>query len=231
MPYVFETLDEPLAVDLDELQPVAAPTPKRPGESRYRLRLPYENLPASRLVLNTSARVFERRIALTMERPPIDARTQPRTETVASTTWRHADPEEAAPALVINVPGLPAATAELVIDEGDNTPLSLSRPKLLLPAYRLRCFRDSGRELTLLYGHPHLDAPRYDLALLAPQVIGARAYEVAPAPEAPAASLPAKHGTTTQTQLFWGALIVAVVVLLVLIGRLLAKSEHTGSTD
>ena len=224
VPYVFETLDEPLALDLDELQPVVAQTPKRPGESRYRLRLPYENLPASRLVLTTTARVFERRVALTVERPPLDVRSQPRTETVMSTTWRHAEPEETAPALVVNLPSLTTATAELVIDEGDNTPLPLSRPKLLLPAYGLRCFRGSGQELTLLYGHPTLGAPRYDLALLAPQVIGARAYEVTPAPEALAANLPVKH-TSAQTKVFWGALVIAVLVLLILIGRLLARGE------
>lgn len=225
VPYVFETLDEPLALELDALQPALAPTPQRAGESRYRLRLPYENLPAAQLVLTTTARVFDRRVTLTVERPPIDPRSEPRTETVVSTTWRHADPDEAAPALVMNLPSLRVATAELVIDEGDNSPLPLSRPKLLLPANRLRCFRNSGQELTLLYGQPSLGAPRYDLALLAPQVIGARANEVVPAPEAPAAKLPAKHGTATQTQLFWGALIAAVVVLLVLIGRLLAKGE------
>ncbi len=229
VPYVFETLDEPLTLDLDELRPVVAPTPKRPGESHYRLRLPYENLPAAQLVLTTTARVFDRRVTLTVERPPIDARSEPRTETVVSTTWRHADPDDAAPALVMNLPSLPVATVELVIDEGDNSPLPLSRPKLLLPANRLRCFRDSGQELTLLYGQPSLGAPRYDLALLAPQVIGARANEVVPAPEALAANLPAKYGTATQTQLFWGALIVAVVVLLVLIGRLLAKGDHSGA--
>jgi hypothetical protein len=76
-----------------------------------------------------------------------------------------------------------------------------------------------------LYGAANIAAPRYDLALLAPQVLGARAYEVAAVAEAPAANLPAKRGTATQTQLFWGALIAAVVVLLVLIGRLLAKGE------
>jgi hypothetical protein len=229
VPYVFETLDEPLAVDLDELQPVVGPTPRRPGESHYRLRLPYEHLPAARLVLTTSARVFERRIALLMEHPPVDARSRPRTETVVSTTWRHTDPDEAAPALVINLPALPVATAELVIDEGDNAPLLLGRPQLLLPAYRLRCFRGRGEELTLLYGDPSLGAPRYDLALLAPRVIGARAYEAAPAAEAPPANLPGKHGTAVQTQLFWGALIVAVVVLLFLIGRLLTKGAHNGA--
>jgi hypothetical protein len=225
VPYVFEQLDEPLAVDLDALQPVVAATPTRPGESRYRLRLPYENLPAARLVLTTTARVFERRVALTVERPAIDARSQPRREIVASTIWRHTDPANAAQPLVIDIPTLAAGTAELVIDEGDNSALPLARPKLLLPASRLRFFRGSGAGVTLLYGHPSLGAPRYDLALLAPQVIGARAHEVTPAPEALAVDRQTSQGTGIQTRLFWGALIGAVVVLLVLIGRLLAKGE------
>lgn len=86
-------------------------------------------------------------------------------------------------------------------------------------------FRGSGAGVTLLYGHPSYGAPRYDLALLAPQVIGARAHEVAPAPEAPAEDRPTSAGTAIQTRFFWGTLIVAVLVLLVLIGRLLAKGE------
>ena len=226
VPYVFEKLDEPLAVDLDALQPAPAPSSNpRPGESRYRLQLPYDNLPPSRLVLATTARVFERRLVLRVELPPVDSRSQPRTETVMSTTWRHADPEEATPPLVVNLPSLPTAAAELVVDEGDNSALPLSRPKLLLPGFRLRCFRGNGQELLLLYGHPTLGPPRYDLALLAPQVIGARAHEVAPAPETLSANLPLKHGTNAQTRVFWGALIVAVVVLLFLLGRLLAKGE------
>jgi len=92
----------------------------------------------------------------------------------------------------------------------------LARPTLLLPTHRLRCLRGSGQELTLLYGHPSIGAPRYDLALPAPQVIGARAHEVTPAPEALPADRRTKQGATivSQTQLFWGALIVAVVVLL-----------------
>ena len=227
IPYVVEQLDEPLAVDLDPFQPARVPSP-RPHESRYRLQLPYEKLPPSRLVLTTTARVFERRLVLSVQVPPMDARSQPRTETVMSTTWRHADPEDATPPLVVNLPSLPVATAELAIDEGDNSPLPLSPAKLLLPGYRLRCFRGSGQELVLLYGDPTLGPPRYDLALLAPQVIGARAHEIAPAPETLSMNFPVKHGTNAQTRLFWGALIVVVVVLLILIGRLLAKGDAEG---
>jgi hypothetical protein len=105
----------------------------------------------------------------------------------------------------------------LVVDEGDNAPLPLREATLLLPAYRLRFFRDGHTPLTLLYGRPDLGPPRYDLALLAPRLLGAPAQDVVPG---------AERGTTnvtgvTPTVVFWGALALAVLALLVLIARLL----------
>lgn len=223
VPYVVEELDEPLVLELDEVMPMSG-TGEKPGVSRYRLQLPYAGLPPAKLVLTTSARVFDRHVTLQMESPAVDARSQARRVTIASATWRHREPAEPAPVLVFNLPTLPGAVAELVIDEGDNRPLPLSRPQLLLPARRLRCFRAAEQPLTLLYGAPTVGAPRYDLALLAAQVIGARAHEVRLAAEV-ATDLPAAKAGHSQSKLFWGALIAAVVVLLVIIVRLLAKSE------
>jgi len=57
-------------------------------------------------------------------------------------------------------------------------------------------------------------APRYDLALLAPRVLGAPAEEVAAGPER---EVPVPAPNPLPTRVFWGVLVAAVVVLLALV--------------
>lgn len=227
VPYLLERLDEPLVVELAALAPIPrSETGDQPGLSRYRLALPYDTLPAARLVMKTTARVFERRLSITVERPAVDARSTPRTERIVETIWRHTDPDSAVPPLLINLPPLRTATATLVVDEGDNSALPLGAPELLLPAYRLRFFRPTTPDVQLLYGNPDIGRPRYDLVLLAPRLIGAAAHEAVLGPEGPPRPTAAGNGDTIDRQalVFWGALIVAVLVLLALIARLVGTS-------
>ncbi|RPJ77283.1 MAG: hypothetical protein EHM24_00390 [Acidobacteria bacterium] len=88
-----------------------------------------------------------------------------------------------------------------------------------MPAYRLRFVRPTEAPLLLLYGRADLDAPRYDLALLAPRLLETAAREVRAAPEAPAPA----GGAQFTTRLFWGALVLAVAVLLILVVRLVRQ--------
>src|SRR5206468_11373045 len=72
---------------------------------------------------------------------------------------------------------------------------------------------------------------RYDLALLAPRVLGANAHEIAPRPEETGAGEEpgaAARGTATERGVFWGALALAVAVLLGILARLL---RDTGAPD
>ena len=222
VPFLVERLDEPLSV--------ALPAPTRvtvrgepPSRSRYRIQLPYAGLPGARLVLHTDARVFDRQVALEML-PPADADARSRTPvTLVGMAWRHADPELPAPALTLDVPPVPVADLSLIVDEGDNAPLPLHDATLLLPAYRLRFFRDGHTPLMLVYGRPDLGAPRYDLALLAPRLLGAPAQEIAAGAERAVTNVTG----VTPTVVFWCALALAVLVLLVLIARLLRPSAAT----
>jgi hypothetical protein len=81
----------------------------------------------------------------------------------------------------------------LVVDEGDNAPLPLVHARLLLPSYRLRFFAPAGGGLRLLYGRDDLEPPRYDLALLAPTLMGAAATEVTAGPTATSEAAAAVH--------------------------------------
>ena len=75
VPYVLERRDEPLAVDLQiEQRDAPAALNSSPSEetSYYRVRLPFANLPSARLVLTTTARVFDRTVGVSVERPADD---------------------------------------------------------------------------------------------------------------------------------------------------------------
>jgi hypothetical protein len=234
VPYLLERRDEPLALALPSL----ARRPREgdpPSLSRYAIELPYPTLPAARLVLATPARVFEREVRLVeireVPRNARDARRFARQgeeageRTVAQASWRHADPDAPAPELTLDLPPGLGTHLDLLVEEGDNAPLPLNRPRLLLPADRLRFFTPAAAaapaagHLELLYGQPGLAAPRYDLSLLAPRLLGEAAHEIAlgaeprPSPEPDPAAL--------EKKIFWGALVSAVLVLLLILARLL----------
>ena len=226
VPFLVERLAEPLALTLPALERLTSG--RDPStRSRYRIRLPYAGLPASRLVVQTDSRVFDRQVELQMIPSAADdprARSGP--VTVAAAAWRHADPELPTPALSMELPALRVAELSLVIDEGDNAPLPLRDATLLLPAYRLRFFRDGATPLTLLYGRPDISAPRYDLALLAPRLLGAPAQDVAASAERETSDVTG----VTPTIVFWCALALAVLALVVLIARLLRPGNGAPTT-
>ena len=223
LPYLLERRPEPLVVALPALAAAEAAARFGPGTSVYRLQLPYAELPPSRLVLRTTARVFDRRVEVLVERPdPRDRRKGPATDTVASATWQHAEPDTPAPALCLGLPTLPASEVLIAVREGDNAPLPLDRPELLLPSFQVRFFRPVTGALRVLYGQERLPAPRYDLALLAPTVLASPAVETALAAEQetrPAAA------AVLGPKAFWAILLAAAVVLLLLIARLVVRAE------
>jgi uncharacterized protein DUF3999 len=230
VPYILERLEEPLRLDLPVLEFTPAPsatasefsTPELGRtQSYYRLRFPYDSLPASRLVMTTPARVFRRGLRVEVVRPPAlhDGRRGRWRETVASSTWIHADESTPALPLTLELPAMHSDEAYLVVEEGDNSPLPIAPPTLLLPTYRLRFYRDRGdAALSLLYGRAGLGAPTYDIALLAPELVGAAAVEVAPGTESTGAA--AAVGRISRI-VFWAVLGIAVVAMIALIGRLL----------
>ncbi len=224
IPYLLERCEDVLSLNLPPLVKEAPQEKKAAApQSHYRLTLPYPNLPSPKLVLTTTDRVFERTVSFEISRPAADAGSrrsaEPNVEILAEAHWRHSDPETPAPPLIVELRPLSTTTLTVVVDEGDNSPLPLSAVRLELPLYRMRFFYPAGAKLTLLYGQNGLPAPRYDLALLAPRLVGVSSREAALDQENAAPAAPEKGAT--QTRVFWAALIGAVVVLLALLVRLL----------
>ncbi len=211
VPYLLESREEPLVVDLPAPEPAGA---GRLGVSVRALPLPEPALPASRLVLTTPSRLFERRVRVLEDR----ARAEGGPRLVAEATWRHADPERPAAPLTVPLPALAAARLLVELDDGDNAPLPLAPARLLLPGWRLR-FLHPGGPLALLHGADGVEAPRYDLALLAPRLRAAPAAEVALGPAAPADATP----RLSPASLAWGALVIGVVGMAWLLSRLVRR--------
>ena len=215
IPYLRERSPDPLIVEL--------PAPERMEDgtrSRYRLKLPYPRLPEARLIVDTTAGIFERRAHL---EGPLSRRGRP--EWIGSGgLWRHAGPGPAPP-LTLEVPANAGETVDLVLDEGDNAPLPLGRMRLHLETWTLRFFHPGGRGVRLLYGRNDLGEPRYDLSLIAAQLDPSQAREVTLAPEPPADRT--SDTARVPRGLFWGALVAAVAVLLLVLARLV-REEGTG---
>ena len=233
LPYLLERRDEPLALTL-AMAPatsVLAPELKQSGSrlrSIYAVTLPFANLPAGRLVIETPARVFQRTVRIGLDRAPDRHRRDAWFDVRAAETWRRADDLAAPRPLTLPLEAGADTDLRLVIDEGDNAPLPISAIRLLLPSYRVRFYAPAGTAtgaMRLVYGRSDLQTPQYDLALLAPRVMGAAAVEASAAAPAAAVSINVTQFVSPRT--FWIILGTAVLVLLALIVRLI----RSGSTD
>lgn len=226
VPYLLERRDEPISLDL-ELRPSSVEAPglgSEPGHNRsvYAAALPYRGLPSPRLVLHTSDRVFRRAVQVVLERPPDRQHRDAWVDVLASAVWQHADRDSAAPALLLPIGDRDVTDVLVVLDEGDNRPLVLTGARLLLPSWGLR-FYSRGEPLRLLYGHDAMRPPRYDLELLASQLMGAEAHEVDAAPESgPPDALPP---ALISPRAFYLALGLAVLVLVAVIVKLVTSTE------
>jgi len=227
VPYLLEHLDGPLTDSLDELRriPAADSASRERTVSRYRLRLPYDSLSEARLVLRTPARVFRRRVRIEAPPPADPRRASVGPVVVASADWVHADADTPAPALTLAIPPVTRDDLQIVVEEGDNEPLPLERPVLLLPGYELRFLSDGASRMRLLYGRKDIGAPSYDIALLGPRLVGVPANEAGLEPEgAPVA----RAANAMPGRIFWAVLVAAVIVLIVIIARLLKQGAPTG---
>jgi hypothetical protein len=208
VPYLVEHRAEPLTL------PLRVPARETSGsQSMYRLELPYAHLPVRKLVLTTTARVFDREVSLRARRGEI----------LKSVTWRSSEPDLPAPPLTIEMPFETPRRFELLIDEGDNASLPIDSAMLLLPSEALR-FTHPGTPLYLFYGNRRLVAPRYDLALLAPRLFAepARELSLGAAPDARAAD-----DDRDGRKLFWIGIVVAAVVLVAMLVRLVLVRPET----
>jgi hypothetical protein len=214
VPYIVETVAAPLTIPLKIPSRVAEGT-----SSRYVIELPYATLPTgTKLVLTTSAKVFERAVSL---HTPAGERRGGEGYTLGSETWRSSQPDLAPPPFSFDLVSSDAKRVELLVNEGDNAPLPIATATLQMPAVALR-FYNPGTPITLLYGNGQVSAPQYDLALLAPRVLSEPAQELTLAPGA-ASAASEESVNSRDVKIFWIALVVAAVALVAVLVRLIGS--------
>jgi hypothetical protein len=227
VPYLLEKRDEPLVLDARverrTLPTVVTPPPL--GTS-YVVHIPFADLPSARIVFTTRARVFERTLTLGQVVPATD-RTPARFQRLDGSRWVHADDATAASPLTFSLPESRRGDLFLVVEEGDNQPLPIEKATVVLPSYAIRLFRRPDLPLRLVYGKDAIAAPRYDLQLLSPQLMGRVAADVTAGPEQPFSPAgPSPTAPAVPPTVFWSALALAVVVLLTLVVRLMRREAE-----
>jgi hypothetical protein len=127
----------------------------------------------------------------------------------------------------IAVPPVRVSELALVIDDGDDAPLTLTKGRAAFTVPDLLLVAPSG-EYALLVGDPTAAPPKYDLARAREAILGATAgvIETGPLGLSPTHRVPVAEGQEggPEQLALWGALGLAVVVLAGLALRL-ARSE------
>lgn len=219
VPYLLErsTLSRSL-----ELSLVPANDPRRPRASRWEIALPQAGLPLTRLTLASPTALFQRQMRVF--ETVIDDRGNRHDRTLATGEWSHTPGEARSLTLSLHAP---PATATLIVetDNGDNPPIALHSVTATHAVARL-LFKTDSALITLYYGNAEASAPRYDLALVAGQIIAAPKLVAALGAEEKSrtdgwakSALSGANGGV----LFWGVLALVVIGLLGVVAKLLPK--------
>lgn len=218
IPYVIERppLSRTLRLPIDP-----AAVPDAPRLSRWELKLPQAGIPITRLTLRTTTPIFQRWVRVL--ETATDERSGAYDRVLAESDW-HRTPGAPDTLSVSLTARPPSATLRLETDNGDNPPITLASAEIAYPVIRLLFKADAG-PVTLHYGNQNAFAPRYDLALIADQLLAAEKH-IATLDAAPPVSTPRTGFVATHAGvLFWSALGVVVLVLLGVVAKLLPKQN------
>jgi hypothetical protein len=197
---------------------------KDPKLSRWLFKLPQSNLPVTRLRCITRTALFQR--DLTLYEELTDERGEAYRHNLSSASWIQMPDRKSAEFFLI-LDGPPQSdTLFLETHNGDNPPIELDQFQLFYPATRILFKAGADAELFLYYGNPRADLPRYDLSLVASQLLAAdkAAASLAAEQQLKKSSWREHEIPGTGGVVFWGILALVVVVLLIIISRLLPKS-------
>ncbi len=196
---------------------------KQPKLSRWILKLPRAGLPLTRLACVTKTPLFQRELSLSEELT--DERGDKYLRSLGSASWTQT-PDHKVNDFSLAFDGAPQSdTLILETQNGDNPPIELEQFAVFYPVTRVLFKADAAEKLFLYYGQPRASAPRYDLSLVAGELLAADKATAKVADEEPLKkSSLAERGTPGSGGIiFWGILAVVVVGLLFVIARLLPK--------
>ncbi len=220
IPYV---LERPGLARALTLTPVAAPDAKRPTVSVWRVTLPTPGLPLERVVLTSTTQLFTREFRLYEKVTGTDGGTVERT--LASGGWSHVPQPGVPESRVFGLSDrMRSDTLWIETDNGDNPGIALGAVQATYPVVRLIFKVAEMDSFTLAYGNRTATAPRYDLSMVAVKLLTAsRSGVQLDAPQSAPADDSGRFAGIKVGYLFWGALALVVVVLLVAVAKLLPK--------
>jgi hypothetical protein len=200
-----------------------APDAKDKTLSRWILKLPGSHLPVNRVACDVRTALFER--SMTLYEEVGDERGEKFRSQLGDATWTQTPARKHRDFYL--VPNGRPQTDTLILEthNGDNPPIELENVQAFCPVTRVLFKAKPGDEYFLYYGNPRVAPPRYDLSLVADELLGADK----------AAAMPGTQDTLKKPSwgrqipgtgglVFWGALALVVVVLLLIISRLLPKA-------
>jgi hypothetical protein len=202
---------------------------KDPKLSRWLIKLPQSRLPVTRLSCATRTALFQRDVTLYEELT--DERGEKYRHNLSGVSWVQI-PDRKSKEFFLTLDGpLQSDTLCLETHNGDNPPIELEKFQLFYSATRVLFKAKSADAVFLYYGNPRVASPRYDLSLVAGQLLMADKAAASLTAEQQLRKsswreheIPGKGGVV-----FWGILAVVVVVLLIIISRLLPKSPPPAS--
>jgi hypothetical protein len=190
--------------------------------SVWRLTLPQSGLPLRRLGLSSATPLFQRQIRIYEKLTDADGRVFE--NTLASGGWNRT-PEPGVPETrdFALSDRLRTNTLWIETDNGDNPAIALGAVRVVHPVVRLIFKTTETEGFSLAFGNPAVVAPRYDLSLVAVKLLtSSRNLAQLAAGGTTVTAKPAFAGIDGG-YIFWGALALVVIVLLVVVAKLLPK--------
>jgi len=200
--------------------------PKNPTVSRWIIHLPRPHLPVTELRCESPTVLFERDMSLSEIAIEADrGDTYPRM--LAHQTWTKT-PGSVAKVFTLALNSAPFTdTLVLEAHNGDNPSIQLDNFRIGYITTRIFFEANAGDELFLYYGNPSVNVPHYDLSLVSTQLRSVNKSNAVLGAEERLKKPWGAIGVSGRVgrQVFWGILALVVVALLVVIARLLPKSE------
>lgn len=200
-----------------------ADEPKRPAISRWSLTLPHKSLPLTRLTCESSAPLFRRDAVVFEERA--DSRGEKHRVGLGNAIWVRT-PEQKPGKLIVPLNQAPTTDQLwLEVENGDNPALQLSDFTAWHATARL-LFRAATEGVpALYYGNVKATFPRYDLELVARQILSAPKSKATLGLEESLKGRPLGESLAgpKENALFWVVLALVVTTLLFVLTRMLPK--------
>jgi hypothetical protein len=220
IPYV---LERPALARSLALTPANAPNIKRPNTSVWKLQLPQAGLPIQRITLSTTTPLFQRKFRL------YEKVTGPEGQEIeiplASGDWSRTPGSGVPDTRTFPLSDrLRGDTLWIETENGDNPPINLGTCQAVYPVVRLVFKVAETDGFVLAYGNKAANTPRYDLNLVAVKLLTSSRNVAQLATGGQNSTSPlGVSNSINGGYVFWAALAVVVVALLVVVAKLLPK--------